>query len=1011
MSLHALANHMAEKGRGPDTMLIHMAPSEVQGLQALAQAHGGSLTINPETGLPEAGFLDKLLPAIIGFGVTAMTGIPAWQIGLGVGAVEAARTGDLGKGISAGLGAYGGAGLGESLVTAGATQVAGDQLAQQALEQGATGTQQEIAKSIAQQNIAPANIAAAREATSASDLLSKGFNSVTANPSAMKDFAVANWKPMAAAALPVLSDIDTTTSMPGMNQVPGKVRRYSYDPYGQSYTPAGVYEAPGTAANGGLMGMANGGMARYAQGDLIEDAASAGTAAPAFTDQQIQAAIAASRAAPEHFTDAQILQGAKANYGVDVSRFLTQPDTIAATAPVVTPVVTPAATSGGLDALATNQAATGNTTAANALGNAGVPTTAVADQQALALQAAQAGINAGKTPEQIAAEVNAKYGKNFTAQNVSDFAAANGIIPQAGSDKYVSNIAAAAAANPNATAAQIQAAMVAQGLNPADVAAAMDKAGLSDAAIYAATNKDFKGTAGGTGLAGLNANIQAAMNSAATAKPDATAADINALLATYGADASDFKRAMGMTPAEWDAAHGTIVNLPSGASVIGGGGNDSITGGTGNTSITGGTGNDSITGGTGNTTITGSTVTDTGTSTVGSTTGGTDTGTYVLTETGKVLPVVTLSDGTRLVVNPTQVATNAVTSPTLLGETGRNTLPVGVGGNQTATINPNGTISMNTGTPNMPVGGYTGMTSLRDAYTKGGGSLGYIPVAPKTMAEFNQKYNKLTGGSKQAYDYLMGGEYSPTPYTKTGEVMKPYAESVLGIPGDVSKKRYLFDAATRTYKANPDYVPVTYDSKGNKLVGISNKDVASYVSANKDAATSDYQRWMADNNVSLEQIAGALGISLAEAKKRFGTAATKDTTTTDTTAVGKKSADSGGGSSGGNANGGLMAMAGGGMSGQYDLGSYSDGGRLLRGPGDGVSDSIPATIGGGRPARLADGEFVVPARIVSEIGNGSTEAGARKLYAMMDRVQAARRNSIGKGNVAKNSRADKYLPA
>lgn len=114
------------------------------------------------------------------------------------------------------------------------------------------------------------------------------------------------------------------------------------------------------------------------------------------------------------------------------------------------------------------------------------------------------------------------------------------------------------------------------------------------------------------------------------------------------------------------------------------------------------------------------------------------------------------------------------------------------------------------------------------------------------------------------------------------------------------------------------------------------------------------------------------------------------------------------------AEGGLSAAyAAGGMSGGgYDLGGYSDGGRLLRGPGDGVSDSIPATIGGKRPARLADGEFVVPARIVSEIGNGSTEAGARKLYAMMERVQQARKQTVGKGRskVAKNTRADKYLP-
>jgi hypothetical protein len=94
-----------------------------------------------------------------------------------------------------------------------------------------------------------------------------------------------------------------------------------------------------------------------------------------------------------------------------------------------------------------------------------------------------------------------------------------------------------------------------------------------------------------------------------------------------------------------------------------------------------------------------------------------------------------------------------------------------------------------------------------------------------------------------------------------------------------------------------------------------------------------------------------------------------------------------------------------------NLGGYSDGGRLLRGPGDGVSDSIPAVIGKKQPARLADGEFVVPARIVSELGNGSTEAGARKLYAMMDRVQKSRKKSIGKNKVAHKNNSEKYLPA
>jgi hypothetical protein len=108
-------------------------------------------------------------------------------------------------------------------------------------------------------------------------------------------------------------------------------------------------------------------------------------------------------------------------------------------------------------------------------------------------------------------------------------------------------------------------------------------------------------------------------------------------------------------------------------------------------------------------------------------------------------------------------------------------------------------------------------------------------------------------------------------------------------------------------------------------------------------------------------------------------------------------------------NGGNVAgYANGGMS---HLGDYSDGGRLLKGPGDGVSDSIPATIADKQPARLADGEFVVPARIVSELGNGSTDAGARKLYAMMDRIQKNRAKSVGKGKVAVNSRSEKLLPA
>ena len=94
---------------------------------------------------------------------------------------------------------------------------------------------------------------------------------------------------------------------------------------------------------------------------------------------------------------------------------------------------------------------------------------------------------------------------------------------------------------------------------------------------------------------------------------------------------------------------------------------------------------------------------------------------------------------------------------------------------------------------------------------------------------------------------------------------------------------------------------------------------------------------------------------------------------------------------------------------QSSLGGYAAGGnpRLLKGPGDGMSDNIPATINGRQPARLADGEFVIPADVVSHLGNGSTEAGAKHLHAMMDKVRKARTGNPKQG---KQINARKYLP-
>jgi hypothetical protein len=94
---------------------------------------------------------------------------------------------------------------------------------------------------------------------------------------------------------------------------------------------------------------------------------------------------------------------------------------------------------------------------------------------------------------------------------------------------------------------------------------------------------------------------------------------------------------------------------------------------------------------------------------------------------------------------------------------------------------------------------------------------------------------------------------------------------------------------------------------------------------------------------------------------------------------------------------------------RYNMGGYASGSvpRLLKGPGDGMSDDIPASIDNRQPARLADGEFVIPADVVSGLGNGSTEAGAKHLHNMMTDVRKARTGNPKQG---KEIVAQKYLP-
>jgi hypothetical protein len=108
-----MAESLASQGRYGDSMLVHMNPIEVAGLRAAAQKMGGDLTTNPQTGQPEA-----FLPFLLGMGLQGL-GMSALGAGIATGIGTAAITGDLGKGALAGLGAFGGAGMGEGLVRGG----------------------------------------------------------------------------------------------------------------------------------------------------------------------------------------------------------------------------------------------------------------------------------------------------------------------------------------------------------------------------------------------------------------------------------------------------------------------------------------------------------------------------------------------------------------------------------------------------------------------------------------------------------------------------------------------------------------------------------------------------------------------------------------------------------------------------------------------------------------------------------------------------------------------------
>jgi len=876
---------MASKGRNGDSMLVHMTPSEVHGLQALAMKHGGSLTVNPDTGLPEANFLKSLLPMLAGFALgPAGFGLVSSAMGAGalVGGITGIATGSLSKGLMAGLGAYGGFGIGESLAGLGAGELAQGQISANmpTLAEGASQTQiADYAKPV--NELRTAGLQGASQLPMA-DKLSAGFSSASASPMDALNFAKDNKMALGMAAAPIMADmmVPTTTKMP-TNTNPAYIRQYVAGDRPQA--PRAL--APVLATDWGSRNFqdayrgAEGGIVALADGGAVPGYAIGGEAKAA-----LEAAYAANDVG-------KINEIARANMitAADVADTYKGFDTSGIKG---LELYTPPSFGGSVAGMKADIAAGGDGT--GNLGGGG-------------------GGGGGGAPAYT----------QYSDQQIGDWFAQN----KNATDAQVKQAIIDSKIDPNAVNRYLA------GLTGGFTDSTWDKGGSGTLGIYnqwnalgispdeyyaaaLANNPKYAGWTKEMLQKGYNLDKGAYALTDQIAR-DKIAADPKLgydkqwvkFMDTNGYTVDDMAQAFGISKNE---IRDRIQRVKDAEKKV--------------TTGTGGTGISTLVGGPPTTTI--------------------------------------------LPTNPQTNAPPGTTNP--YGN---------VNNPGDLTFNNDGTVTVQPNLPGRPYGGYSGITELTNAYTAGGGSTGYVSPVVLSALEHDKTYNKQTDDSLDAYNYLIGKAGAKYPSkSRATEIMKPYEEAVLGYAADPTKKKFI-NVGGKMVK-NPQYVePKTLKQKNSEA----STAAATAAKAGK-APTIDIVDSSGESTQTYTAVLQDDGTYAAGNGKRYD-------------ATGKELA----------AGGGMMGYALGGLG---TLGGYSDGGRLLKGPGDGVSDSIPATIGAKQqPARLADGEFVVPARIVSELGNGSTDAGAKKLYAMMDRVQKARGKTTGKNKVAANSRADKYLPA
>ena len=865
MSLHNIAQHMQGAGRGQDSMLVHMTPGEVQGLQSLALAHGGSLTINPKTGLPEAGFLSSLLPMIAGFalgpgGFGLMTSM---QAGLAVGAVSTLATGSLSKGIMAGLGAYGGAGLGGGLnavgSAAGAAAPAASTLGS-ALP-SATSTVPSMIPNIA----APTAFTAPAGMTAAG-----GFSGAPVASLANANMANANMASSMFAPTAVAPVSQTALKAVAQPQV----------------------VAPPTLARPNETIMAP--QPRMAP--------------------QVQSGMFGGGSAPTN----------QLGYTPSDQLYAQQHPTLAGLK---------SATSNGMQGLKDVY---------NAM-EKDSPYSGMAAGYTLL-----GALNEKPSPPTKKKSLIRPY--TLDRQRVVD----KDVGPSSSAERQYFN----------------------------DVYTALTP--------YEAPGPEYAASGGMMGMA-EGGYVDEALSH------DAVSMDSGRPLPQQQ------PMFMGMQPQQPQqniiAQLGNTMSTPGFA---GGGVASFAEGGTRSASNTyrDGAGFD----------VSGAA--------------------EALSGDNDLPQYEYLGNNQYKLKNPVATSTAPKLSPT--GQ------PVDASGGY---IGPYGQYFNAAGQPQM---WYMNPANANDPEAiKSAKAAGITLKAPATTATasapvttqeglealYQQNFGRAADTSG-IESYLNKG-YTPEQITGFMQSSEEYAPIKTRLAEEAKQATYanptqIANVYDKVFGRTPDVGGLDYYSGQNLTPAEVEKELrqseeykkklttpfVAPISYTGSALSYDDVKKQLGRNPSLQEIAaadaafipnratiqGAPEYQTPEQKLGLGPTTRLDSTPDFYAMMNKKLAEQGG-------------YAGGGDINAYSLGGYSDGGRLLRGPGDGVSDDIPASIGDRQPARLADGEFVVPARIVSELGNGSTEAGAKRLYAMMDRVQKARTRTMGKGKVAVNSKADKYLPA